>query len=1123
MRLIKSDGSFEDFNLSKVKKGVQEAYDEAGEKKNSAEISEILDEVSRSVYDGMSTWEIRRIIEESLVKKNFKAGRRYILHWAQKEAVNQFVIDKERFISKYKKSVNNADATVDDNSNVNGKNISLINAEIHKSDNMLVSRGMITRKLRELYPTFNSRNYVKDLDSHIIYKHDESSFAGAIAPYTYSSKEVIEVKYNERHLLVPFDLLWNIVEEEEVLVNNVDEVYQKYPDNLYVRERGNEFVHITTLTKKKRHRDLVRVKTAFGEDIIVTDNHPMIIDENDINNTIEAVNSVGSQQFKTNDTLEFGDKRQIDLSECPDVNEYSDAYCINYSNQAYKRFVDIDWNLGYFVGFFVGDGHYNNASGRINFTQKDRNVLVHLNNILFKSLGVAGTIRFKKDKYNCYSLSTSNTALWWILSEVFKIQDKSENKTLPINMLEYGEDFSKGLLCGLIDADGTVNNAQLSIRLASRAAVLQATALLRHFNYGVGNIMQNLPFSNNENHFRTNYTVWGVNCSARESSVDLGDSFKLNKIQELAKDSSLKYKKDGSATITNVVKIDENDSFLELNEYIYDITTESKCFSLNNLLVHNCASISMYPFLINGIENIGGLSAAPKNIDSFCGMYCNLLFAVASQFAGAVATPEVLVFFDYFARKEWGDDYYKHPDEEISCGLVNRKKTIKSQIHQYFQQMIYTANQPAASRNGQSCFLNFSYFDKPFFDAMFENFYFPDGTRPLWDSLNWLQKDFMMWFNEERLRCLLTFPVESFALIYKDGKFVDEENAKFVADELERGHSFFIYISDTADSLSSCCRLKNKIQTREFSFTNGNIGVETGSKSVITLNLNRITQDFCKKEFGERPLFTDFTDENLSNYRKHLVKILERVYKYHNAYNELLWDMYNSDLLPVYKAGFIDLNKQYLTIGLNGLNQAAEYLGLECHKNDDYSKFCRFIFGTVKEENEKHKTKKATFNTEQVPAESLAAKNYNWDKADGYWVPDDTNLYASYIFKPNDDDSVLDKLYMMGRNFATDQLDGGAAAHINLSEHLSSKQYQMLLGYAANVGCSYWTVNVPNAQCECRFITKCPISKCPKCGSEKITYYDRVIGYLTKVPNWSEARRIEQKIRKYLTKDKVGF
>lgn len=718
MEVRKCDGSFEEFNPNKVKRGIQEAYLMADEKKNVEEIKEVLDEVCNSVYDGITTQEIRRIIEDRLVKKNFKAGRQYILHWAKKEAVNQFVIDKERFIARYKKSNNNADATVDDNSNVNGKNISLINAEIHKSDNMLVSRGMITRKLQELYPSFNSRNYVKDLESHIIYKNDESSFAGAIAPY--------------------------------------------------------------------------------------------------------------------------------------------------------------------------------------------------------------------------------------------------------------------------------------------------------------------------------------------------------------------------------------------------------------------CCSISMYPFLLNGIENIGGLSAAPKNIDSFCGMYCNLLFAVASQFAGAVATPEALLYFDYFARKEWGDDYYKRADEEISCGSVKRVKTIGSQIHQYFQQMIYTANQPAASRNGQSCFLNFSYFDKPFFEAMFENFYFPDGTKPIWDSLNWLQKDFMTWFNEERLRCLLTFPVESFALIYKDGKFVDEENAKFVADELERGHSFFIYISDTADSLSSCCRLKNKIQSNEFNFTNGNIGVETGSKSVITLNLNRITQNFCKKEFGKRPSFNEFTKDNFENYRKHLVKILERVYKYHNAYNELLWDMYNADLLPVYNAGFIDLNKQYLTIGINGLNQAAEFLGLKCHKNKDYSNFCRFIFGTIKDENERHKTKKTTFNTEQVPAESLAVKNYNWDKEDGYWVPEDTNLYASYIFKPNEDDSVLDKLFMMGKEFATDRLDGGAAAHINLDEHLSSKQYYMLLEYAAKVGCSYWTVNVPNTRCECGFITKHPITECPKCGSKNVEYYDRVIGYLTKINNWSEGRRIEQKNRKYLKENETG-
>ena len=532
----------------------------------------------------------------------------------------------------------------------------------------------------------------------------------------------------------------------------------------------------------------------------------------------------------------------------------------------------------------------------------------------------------------------------------------------------------------------------------------------------------------------------------------------------------------------------------------------------------------MYPFLLNGIESVGGLSATPKNLDSFCGMFCNLVFIIASQFAGAVACPEALVFFDYYARKEWGDDYYLNYDEVITAPTVKRQKTIRKQIHQYFQQIIYTLNQPAGGgRGSQPAFTNFSFFDKPFFESMFGNFLFPDGSQAKWESVNWLQKEFLSWFNQERLRCMLTFPVESFALIYKDGKFEDEENAKFVADELSRGHSFFIYISDSADSLSSCCRLKNKIQTREFNFTNGNIGVETGSKSVISLNLSRITQDFCKKEFGTRPKFVEFTDENKENYKKYLTKILDRVYKYHHAYNELLWDMYDANLLPVYKAGFIDLNKQYLTIGLNGLNQAAEYLGLECHKNQDYSNFCRFIFGTIRKENERHKTKKTIFNTEQVPAESLAVKNYNWDKEDGYWVPEDTNLYASYIFKPNENDSVLDKLYMMGSHFATDMLDGGAAAHINLSEHLSSEQYMKLLNYAGEVGCSYWTVNVPNSRCtECGFITKHPIDECPKCGSNKIEQYDRVIGYLTKIKNWSEGRRIEQKTRIYAKKEDTG-
>lgn len=538
-----------------------------------------------------------------------------------------------------------------------------------------------------------------------------------------------------------------------------------------------------------------------------------------------------------------------------------------------------------------------------------------------------------------------------------------------------------------------------------------------------------------------------------------------------------------------------------------------------------CCSISMYPFLLNGIKELGGLSAAPKNIDSFCGMYINLIFAVSSMFAGAVATPEFLVYFDHFARLEWGNDYYKHVDEIISMNGL-KDKTIKSQIHQYFQQVIYSINQPSGARGFQSAFVNFSVFDKPFFNGMFENFIFPDGDKPIWESVEWLQCEFMEWFNNERLRSILTFPVVSVAMIHDGKDFTDTKMASFVAKQYSKGNSFFTYISDTIDSLSSCCRLKNEIQTKEFSFTNGNLGIMTGSKSVITLNLNRIIQDYFKMidtdYFGAMGILAkDITEEDVAGFKKYVRNILDRVYKYHIAYNELLWDMYDSNLLPAYKAGFIHLDKQYLTIGINGLNQAAEYLGLKCNNNKLYKKFCNDIFSNISSYNKKNNGSfnghKITFNCEFVPAESLAIKNYNWDKEDGYIVPEDTNLYASYVFKPNDKEiSILDKFVLHGKDFIGDYLDGGSACHVNLENHPDESQCGLLLDHAAKTGCSYFTFNVPNSECEdCGFITKVPISECPKCGSKNISLWDRVIGYLTKIKNWSEGRQIEQKTRVY--------
>lgn len=541
-----------------------------------------------------------------------------------------------------------------------------------------------------------------------------------------------------------------------------------------------------------------------------------------------------------------------------------------------------------------------------------------------------------------------------------------------------------------------------------------------------------------------------------------------------------------------------------------------------------CMAASMYPFLLSGLEKLGGKSAVPKNLDSFCGIYVNLNFALASEIKGAVATPEFLMYMDYFCRKEWGNNYYLKPSVKITTDYCIKQKTIGSQIDQYFQQVTYSINQIAGARGMQSPFTNFSFFDKYFFEGMFGEFVFPDGTKPEWNSTNWLQRRYLHWLNQERLKCILTFPVCSYAcLTDKEGNFKDLDTFHFIGNEYAQGNSFFTYLSRSVDSLSSCCRLQNAVQENTFNTTNGQIGVMTGSKNVITLNLNRIIQDW-QHTWSD---YKDHIDVNTNRccfpvdwithkdfqegIKKYIENILERVYLYQYAYNDLMHWCKDHHLYAAYDAGFINLDKQYLTIGINGLNQAAEYLGMECNNNIYYKTFCRLIFSTIKEQNKKHKTKTAQFNTEQVPAESASVKLYNRDKADGYWVPTDTNLYASYIFKPNDTHiSILDKIILHSSEFAADELDGGSACHLNLSEHLSQKQYEYLLKFMAKVGCKYATFNIPNCECEeCHFIAKQPFSKCPKCGSTHVSLWDRIIGYLTKISNWSAARQLEGSTR----------
>lgn len=543
-----------------------------------------------------------------------------------------------------------------------------------------------------------------------------------------------------------------------------------------------------------------------------------------------------------------------------------------------------------------------------------------------------------------------------------------------------------------------------------------------------------------------------------------------------------------------------------------------------SVLKQYCMAVSLYPLMLEGVGNIDGVTPGPPNdLQSFSGQVTNLIFLLSSQCKGAVAVGSYFIALNYYIIAEYGEKWY----EKLDCICTSEhsliKRTIEDSILKAFKQFVWGINQPAGNRSYQSPFTNVSYYDRTYFESLFGEFYYPDGTKPEWSAIDTLQRLFMSWFNKLRLKQVLTFPVETFAMVHDGKDIIDKEYKDLCAEMYAQGHSFFTYISDSADSLASCCRLRNELAENTFSPTSGMTGVKTGSCNVITLNINRIVQD-CIRENCTNPediiqVYSEFKESIHNGIRESLINILERVYKYHITYKTMLYEWEEKKMFASSNGGYINIKDLYSTIGLNGLNEAAEFLGLKVSNNPEYFKFLQLILGTIKEQNKLHsihdKKRPFLFNSEVVPAEGLGGKNYKWDKADGYWVPEDRNLYNSYFYNAHDDTSVLDKFVLHGRQ-TYQYTDGGSAAHINLEEHLSKKQYLHLIDFAIEQGTNYFTFNIPNSKCEdCGHIVKAPIKACPKCGSEHITQYTRIIGYLRPITAFGKDRKIEAEKRTY--------
>lgn len=535
------------------------------------------------------------------------------------------------------------------------------------------------------------------------------------------------------------------------------------------------------------------------------------------------------------------------------------------------------------------------------------------------------------------------------------------------------------------------------------------------------------------------------------------------------------------------------------------------------VLKQYCMAVSLYPLMTEGVGNMDGITpSAPNDLQSFSGQITNLIFLLSSQCKGAVAVGEYFIALNYYIVQEFGINWYEKLDVVTTTEHYSKQRTVRDAIYKAFKQFIYGVNQPAGNRSYQSPFTNVSYYDHTYFDSLFGEFYYPDGTKPQWEAIDCLQRLFMKFFNKLRTKQILTFPVETMAMVYdpKTNDIIDKDYKDFTAEMYAEGHSFFTYISDSADSLASCCRLRNELAENTFNPTSGLTGVMTGSCNVITLNINRIVQDWFKSIGGVYPM-----DRLSTDFKSYLTSILERVYKYHIAFKTMLYDLEDRGMFAASNGGYIRVSKLYSTIGINGLNEAARFLSLEVSNNKDYIEFLQLVLGTIKEQNKLHsihdRKRPFLFNSEVVPAEGLGGKNYRWDKEDGYVVPEDENLYNSYFYDAHDDTSVLDKFILHGRQ-TYQYTDGGSAAHINLEDHLSKEQYLKLIDFAIVNGTNYFTFNIPNSKCdECGYITKHPITECPKCHSKNITQYTRVIGYLRPIKSFGKDRQIEANKRVY--------
>ena len=1118
MNIRTTDGTLEEYNVEKVFNDIVESYKSINEAVDEHLIRNVIE--SLFVYENMTSAEIRRLIEEALMSVNKKVARAYISKYDTINSDKEYKRKKSDYIKNYIEASNAATGSkFDANANVSSKNVVTMGTELYKEENIKENRYLLYDRIKMMYSKKLADRYIYDLETHRIYKHDETAIPGmpycvAITMYPFledgltglggQSKAPTDLKsycgefinlvysvssqfagacmYKDQELFIKnkkTGITKKITSKElvnEKLFGNVGKFSNfqgdweyAYVDDLCVAEDG-KFVDVNKVYRRKYNGDIYIIKTKDGRTAYVSKDHKFKVFYRG------RILEVKAEDLVINDTV-FVNK---DFS-----------FIVDDTVDDYKR--------GWIKGIICGDGCIKSENEVRLSLHKDQLYYGDIFNKYSLSLynNSLTTIREDSRGGNYFEYSKYNKEFYQnVCCDI--IGKSTYDKHIDVD--NKSVDFLLGFIDGLLCADGSYTKSKgVTISLTNEKLINNVADIIHMMGYerptinlipGKGNRKDSYTL-----YIRSTFLKYLKHTHLKKLELDnVGDS-RMNEIS-IYGSTALKNTKTNKRNLWsgshrsenyNLDVIESIEKFHNDDDYVYEIETDTHWYNCGGFITHNCA------------------------------------------------TPEFLMYFDYFVRKDYGDDYLLHLNDKVELNAKGR--TLEQVIENGFQQVVHSMNMPAGNRGYQTVFWNVGYFDKGYFEGVFGDFKFPDGTSPKWETLSWLQKKFMKWFNEERTKYTLTFPVETMACLTDGNDLVDEEYADFTAEMYADGHSFFTYLSDSPDSLSSCCRLRNSLKDNEdeehnhntHQFSMGTASVATGSKSVMTINLNRIIQNSVVEYFEEKgsefslgckfilsEQSEDIKKGVINKIKSNITECTENVHKYQAAFNSIIKDFYEANMLDVYRAGFINMRKQYLTVGVNGLTDAAEFLGIDCTDNDNYREFVNDILETINISNKKDKTRDCMFNTEFVPGENLSNKNYNWDKKDGYFVSEKHIMYSSYFFNPEDDSlSVLEKMRLHGKDYVQ-YLDGGSACHINLAEHLSKEQNRKLLKYAASVGCNYFTYNVRNTACnKCGYISKHDLDKCPHCGSTDVDKLTRIIGYLKRVKSFAEPRQVEEGMRYY--------